>query len=327
MSVTVRTKPAKLAKRAARSAAAATSTLAWEGWRLEMPDQWRPLSIDGTPRRGKLTLGDGERVLLRMNWWRPRWRRFDPQRWLDRRVRSMGGGAALPRQDIRPRGFDPVAWLPEARPRRGRQRAVWYGYAPEAGLVLEAVVNANLPARLLKRIERNVLPSLSLAAEGATTQWAVFGAGFRIPSDLYLKAHCLRLGDIALRFTGRGGRRLTVRQIYPGEVALKRRTMKRWLTVWPFKEHKRYKSVEDDQEWPPDSDRPERSGILCRGVKRLPAPLGWVSARRCVSACVQDASLDRLLLVQCEARRSVDEAALAEIIDGMSPASETGGQR
>ena len=324
MSVAVRTQPAK---RIARGGAAAVTALAWEGWRLEMPDHWRPLSIQGAPRRGKLTLGDGRQVLLRMNWWRPRSRRFDPQRWLDRRVRSMGGGGAPPRQDIRPRGFEPVAWLPEARPRRGRQRAVWYGYAAEAGLVLEAVVNATLPARMFKRVERNVLPSLSLAAQGATTQWAVFGAGFQIPSDLHLTGHCLRLGDIALRFAGRGGRHLAVRQIYPAAVALKRRTMERWLTIWPFKEHKRYKSLEDDERWPSDSAQPERSGILCHGAKRLPAPLGWVSARRCVSACVLDASLDRLLLVQCEAPRGVDEALLGRIVAGMYPASGKGGSR
>ncbi len=83
-------------------------------------------------------------------------------------------------------------------------------------------------------------------------------------------------GDVALLF--RKGRResLLVRQVYPGDLALRRRTTERWLEAYPFKEHRRLRKASSQIEDWTHERRPELTGIRRRGRKRLGIPLGWM---------------------------------------------------
>ena len=129
-------------KSAASKHSAGPGCLAWAGWRMNVPAQWRPLKIEGEYSGGTMILARGADVVMQLKWWRPKRKRFRPERWLRRRLKSLKAQiddeAACPSPD----GFEPVTLAKSRRSKRGRggPLALWYGWAPDAGVQIEAVV-------------------------------------------------------------------------------------------------------------------------------------------------------------------------------------------
>ena len=46
--------------------------LAWCGWEMPVPRDWRPVDVDGEWVRGAMIVGDREQAILQIKWWRPR---------------------------------------------------------------------------------------------------------------------------------------------------------------------------------------------------------------------------------------------------------------
>jgi hypothetical protein len=291
--------------------------LAWAGWSTRVPPDWRPLSVTGTWRRGAMMLGDAARALVQVKWWRPGSRRFDPERWIRRRVRKAAGRMAKPQppQDA-PRDF-PVAGC-AAHEAAGGGRRLWYGYAPEANLAIEFVIDRDIPVRHRKSIDGRVLPLLAAAPAGEGTRWAVLDVSFGAPAGFVYRAARLHLGDVALCFAAGGGRRLLLRQVYPSGLALSRRELGKWLAHPPFREHRRPRPAGECEEWTAESFGRRLAGVIRGGRKALPWPLGFVAPRRTVAAAVEDPDLERLLIVEYDAPDDAPSRLAAEAVAAMN---------
>lgn len=284
--------------------------LAWCGWRLRLPEDWRPLRLEGGWKAGRLMIGDATEAILKVAW-----ARVPPARaraaW-ERRIRR----AARERRTPVPRGFTECALL---RPRKSAQ-AIWSGCAEPAGLLLEVVYSAAADASRRGRVENQVLPSLAAEApEGVSgTCWSIFGAAFVAPSGWVLLGQSLHLGQISLRFA-RGKDRLSVGQVYPAGLALARRPLGFWLRSWPWEQKtlRRFRAAGDAQPWRLPCDGGEHAGLLRRGRKRIRWPLGFLAPRNVASAAVVDGTRGRILRAEIESPREGDESILRVAVLGM----------
>ena len=290
--------------------------LAWAGWQMRVPSDWRPLSVSGGAAQGAMMLGDASRPLMRIKWARPSGRRFDAERWIRRRVRSAAGKhAGVEPTDASP-DFRPGAFARAAGGRKTRRR-LWYGYAPRAGIALELVISAEAGGGRPVRMDRGMLASLRASGPDEPTCWAVFDASFVAPPPFVYRASRLHLGDIALCLTAGGGRRLLMRQVYPAKLALSRRELARWLQYPPFKEHRKVRPAGEPERWTVQSFGRALEGLLRKCPKRLPAPLGACGPRWSVSGVLVDDRMDRLLLVEHDVPPAT--AAASEIAGAAGP--------
>lgn len=267
-----------------------------------------------------MMLGNATHAVMQIKWWRPGRARFQAARWLRERLK----GAAVVPLESRTKDFAQTAWVPAPK-LEGEWvgRSLWYGYSQGAGLVVEAVVNSSAGGDIHRAVESWILPSLGTSKREAPTQWAVFGASFESPPGFAIQSHRLHLGDLALVLESRDGRRLLLRQIYPADIALKRRTEDRWLTVSIFKEYRKYRTTRDPRAWEFESGGKRFKGMKREGRKRLPFPLGGVAPRVTVGAIVRDEVLGRLLVAEHDTpEREPDESAVKTALTRMNWALE-----
>jgi len=297
-----------------------TIELAWAGWRLRAPRDWRPLGLGGAGREGFLVLGDAGSPIVRIRWLRPARRRFDARRWVLRCAKRLAGrGARVEETDASP-AFDVSARVAAKDPRGDAAKPVWgwYGFSGAAGLGLELVASGRTDARQRRALEDIALPSLRAGAGTEPTRWAVFETSFVSPPGFALERAQLHVGDIALCLRAPGGRRLLLRQVYPADLALSRRPLEAWLDHPPFRQQRRFRRAGQTQPWQAASFGRSLDGILRRGRKSLPAPLGPLGRRRSLAAAVTDPDLERLLLAEYDAPKEADPNVVKEAIGLMN---------
>ncbi|OPZ23250.1 MAG: hypothetical protein BWZ02_03280 [Lentisphaerae bacterium ADurb.BinA184] len=105
----------------------------------------------------------------------------------------------------------------------------WCGCAPAAGLVIEVRTGPDLPPARLAWVRERFVQGLDVSAAGQPCEWCVFGARFVSPAGFVYRASALNLGDLSLEFADPAGRRLRLRQVYPADLALARRSLADWL--------------------------------------------------------------------------------------------------
>lgn len=274
-----------------------SSLLAWAGWQLEMPSEWRPLKLLGTQDKGWMIVGDALVALFSIHWQRPKRRTVrDGHEWVESRLKRQGLIA-----DDRPPAatrFTACGWAHGVQTEEDKKTTYWYGYDEYANLLLGIKVNGVLPQDELDLINQEVLPTLRATPTTGDQTWAMHDVSFTTPEGFVLEQRHLYTGDVAL-FLKKGMREsLLVRQVYPGELALQRRPFERWLDMSPFKQHRRLRKRGATVEaWQP-SKRPELEGIRRVGYKRLGFPLGFVRPRHSQAVIVFDESLNRVLIVE-----------------------------
>jgi hypothetical protein len=280
------------------------------GWSLRVPRHWQPHRIMGRWERGAFVAGDAERVLLQIKWIRTKAAGFDAERWIARRLRREGRGLAVAPHAPRPPGFTHAAWAREAADGDSSVAALWYGWAPAAGLLLEAVVPSRLPADARRLVMDKMLPGLCVEGGNEPGHTAVLGRTFEVPAGFRLMQWTLRLGDVLLRFESARGARLTLRQVYPAQLALSRRTLARWLEATVQAGSHRRLVADAPQPYETASGSRTLRGVWQRGWKRLSFPLGRVAARASVAAAVHDATGDLLLIAELDARGACSDEVL-----------------
>lgn len=285
---------------------AARSLIAWAGWRLSVPEAWRPLKMTGDPAKGTMMIGDAERPIVLVQWWRPRKTVFDADKWFDQRFRKLGAhptpGAPAPA------GFTKTAWEPELATREGSSKTVWTGYSAEAGLVVEVIVTSLTEEWLRRSIYKTIVPGMTVSREDEPCCWSMYNVSFMSPPGFELELKHLFSGDVALKFKRGRGMTLLLRQVYPAKLAVSRRSLERWLEATPFIERRVLKSPAREA-W--HRDQPRRlEGIRQTGWKRLPAPLGRCAPRHSTAVAAVDGEMDRVLLaeLQCPADAGGAEA-------------------
>ncbi len=302
--------------------------LAWAGWRMRVPRDWRPLRIGGGRRGGSMMIGDQATALVQVKWSRRPPDGFDPRRWIAERLARRKLVPA--RSETAPPGgqFDVLAWVRRADSRRNAERSIWYGYSPHAQLLLEVLIHADRARQKPAAVLRGVLASLGGSRPDGPTDWAVFEASFRSPPGMDVVARRFSAGHMAVLFGSAGdgprGRRLLLRQVYPVDLALSRRDLAAWMRSGPFAERRRFYPAADPEDWSVPSFGRTLEGLIRRGRKRLPWPLGWAAPRWTVAASARDRELDRLLLAEYDSPEPDGDAAVAEAIGQMNRAALCG---
>lgn len=288
---------------------------------MNVPSQWRPLKIDGNFRGGAMILGRGADVVMQVKWWRPKRKRFRPDRWLRRRLRSVKARIDEDADCPSPEGFEPVTLASTRAGRRSKEGsfALWYGWAPDAGVQIEAVVGPQRSGG--RRGPWRALESLRVTKEGEPTTWALFDSLFHAPAEFVVDQHELLLGDLSLRLTGPDRQVLMLRQVYPADLALQRREIADWLEFSRFRTRRRFHG-DTDENWA-IQDRGRRLEGLCRtGVRTYPFPLGIVRPLFSMGAAVRDAQAGRLLVAEYDSSRPQDETVLRRTILAMNQVEE-----
>ncbi len=297
--------------------------LAWAGWRLLVPEDWRPLKLLGSPLKGQMIVGDADRALLSVQWERlPRHATHDGPRWVAQRLDRLG----LQPDPSPPAAqrFSHCAWAHEVQTEEGKGTTYWLGYADHADLLLALKVNGVLPAAERRLVTRRVLPTLTAGDPSQGSLWAMYGLSFRAPAGFELARRHLFSGDVAMEFRRGQRERLMLRQVYPGDLALGRRSLERWLEAYPFLEHRRLRRGSVRLTPWRDADRPELVGQRRAARKRLPLPLGGLLPFWSSALAVHDRALNRLLIAEHLAPVEPDGSLVAAAVTQMnsSPAED-----
>jgi hypothetical protein len=294
----------------------ANTWLAWDGWRMRVPEEWRPLRIRKEDGVGRIMLGDQAQAVMRIRWWSPQERRFSADRWLEKRMLALTGDAHF--QEAAPWGgdFDRAVYLPDIESSEGVRSSVWYGYSEQADQALELMINNYAGEEALRRIRDVTLPSLGVTPADAPTLWAVFRTSFIAPAGFELGEHQLNLGHVALAFY-RNKERLLLRQMYPARLALRRMGLEDWMVRPPFMERRRVKWGETTP-WAADTPEGELAGIQRPAVKRFPLPLRWFASRRSLAVTAHDPERNRLLEAVHDAPRTPDPELVGDAIVTMN---------
>lgn len=310
---------APLSTTANASLAAMETRIAWAGWELPVPAEWRPLKVTGDQTRGEMMLGDAVQPLLLLRWWQPAEARdaFDAEFWLQTRFRNLrtAPAAAAPC----PAGITHAAWALDIAAGGNASKSLWYGYAPGRHLVLELVLTSLVADAVRAEVLARRLPQLRVTAADGASAWALFSVGFMSPPGFTLVGKHLYAGDIALRFArGTAGvqERLLLRQVYPATLALARRTPQRWLEATPFREARRLRG-DTFVAWNCDTPR-ALSGWQRHGWKRLRFPLGRLRPRHSTALIATDPELDRLLIAEHDAPADAGLAVTREALLAMN---------
>lgn len=288
---------------------------------MDVPGRWRPLKIDGTFAGGTMTLGRGADVVMQVKWWRPAQDRFRPERWLDRRLRSLKATRDEEATCPSPDGFELVMRATSRAPKRGKggPLALWYGWAGRAGVQIEAVVGPQASGG--RSAPWHALRSLRAAEKDAPTTWAAFGCLFHVPAGFVVDRHELLLGDLSLQFAGPRGQTLMLRQIYPADLALERRKIADWLEFSRFPTRRCFRG-DCNENWAIEHDGRRLAGLCRTGAKCYAFPLGVVRPRWSLGAAVHDCRAGRLLVAEHDSARPIDDALLRRTILAMNQGEE-----
>ena len=291
--------------------------LAWAGWQLKMPAAWQPLKLLGTPQKGSVIVGDSDCAIFSLHWERPEDMSVtEGDAWVAGRLKKLGvtGDADPPAREH----FSSCGWARGVEQEENKSTTYWYGYSSSSGLVIGVKVNGFLPARLRERAVEEVLPTLRVTPTGQEMLWSMYDVSFRSPPDFVLRQKHLYSGDVALEFEKSRQDSLLLRQVYPADLALKRRSFERWMDKRPFLEHRKWRrrtvTVENWQH----AERKHLSGIVRHGRKQLGVPLGWCAPRWLCGVAAKDSDLDRVLIAEHLSARSADQRMCERAIAQMN---------
>ena len=274
------------------------TTLAWGGWRMRIPADWRPLDIEGGTTRGRMVLGDGNSPVLGITWSRS----------------TTKGRVTSDECRVTSKGKEGWSKLRVASlsPRVGSDASIEVRYSKF--VTRDVSRNARLRA-----IFDKALHSLAASPPNEPIDWSVFQTSFRVPARFDVVSRRFHPGHMAMLFRSPDAERLVLRQAYPRQAALARRDLAGWLRAEPFGPQKRrFYPAGPAAPWSVESFGLRLEGLVRRGRRRLPAPLGWVAPRWSVQAIVEDARLDRLLLAECDCRQERGDELVSECIGDMN---------
>ena len=267
------------------------TTIAWCGWSLPVPEDWRPLKIEGGHTKGSMMIGDGRRPILLVRWMRIHNQpRFDMQRWLAARFRKQG----MTQDDgaPQPAAIDHASWTCDTADPKGGRKTTWYGYASKSRLILELVTTDLTEPAVRDEIFAARLPRLVVAADDEPCSWNLYGISFASPPGYVLTRSHLFSGDVAIALARGRKDTLLLRQVYPAGLAVERRKLDRWLQTPPFTERRFWKKQLLTNKAPTPGTR------TFRGWKRLRSPIGWCAPRFSTAIATLDEALDRLLIAE-----------------------------
>lgn len=292
-------------------------TVAWQGWRLELPRRWDAVKLEGDYESGYALFADLHRPRLGLRWGKARGRRFDASGWAKQAMKEeVGSLAAQEARPVVPAGAaEPEqAWtgslmFTEPEP---PGRDVWVARSKVSGRTVELVYHSRRGEHMLAD---TVLPTLVDVPAAEPTPWSVFELSCIVPPGMQLERQQLNAGDLSLSFAGTGERRgadVTVRQVAVAQLALKRMPLDRWLLQQQRLQGKHYApaGVSSDAMVQVGGEGGQRplEGVKRRSRRRLRFGfMRWLPAER-VTYALHDQVRDRLVLLD-----ATDEQLLLDV--------------
>ncbi len=261
-----------------------------------------------------MMLGDTTQATIQLKWWSPTEEDFDFSPWMDERRQSLWATATEGTGITSADSFDQTLWLPEAQSRKGARTSVWYGYAKQARLIVEVVINDAAGREVLDDAKNLVLPSMDVSGPDTPTRWSVYDTRFESPSGYEIYDSRLSLGAILLLLR-RGKDRLMLCQFYPATGALARQPLSDWLEVTALKGKWHSKRKDADIE---DCRVGDFAGIRQERVMARPWPLDLLGRSFCLATIVHDTTLDRLLMAEHIHLTQADDRLVTEAIEKMN---------
>lgn len=258
--------------------------VAWQAWRLEVPEAWAPVRLEGDADAGYLLLADMKSPRLGVRWSRlGRKGRADAsaQRAMPQEVGQLAAAESIP--------FTLPGWtashLYEEKEPPGRD--VWVGFSQASGRLFQLAYHTDKRDRTLAQ---QLLPTLKDAATDGALDWSVYELSCHTPAGLRLKQQRLNAGDLGLMFSGNKGQAATVRQIALARMALKRRPLEKWVQEQASWHGRHYRLC---------GAEPDGSGLAmqARIARRRRFALMWWLPQEYVALAMVDESRDRLIIV------------------------------
>ena len=271
-----------------------TKKIAWQGWEIPAMDDWRPLEIFGDYKRGKMMIGNAVAPLLQVKWWRPEEKEFYPEEWIRARIREFKTTPSL--NPPRPIGFSNSGWIHELEFKEEVTKTIWYGFDPKASVMMEIVMTSITDKSLQVKIITEIIPRLKVYSNEEKVYWTLYDVAFWVPPGYILRKKHLYSGDVALEFINEKKDTLVLRQVYPAELALSRRSMTQWLDHPAFKTKRRF-YLEELNKW--ESGKINFvDGLNRLGKKLIPFPFKWLFPQFHQAFIALDKDLDRLLIAE-----------------------------
>lgn len=204
-------------------------TFAFAGLCATVPGDLHLAAVEGSAAGGRVRLADEEAVRLELAWVTLRRPPKRPDhacrralKRIERKRRRRPTEDDLDALDL-PGFAAAAAWK---NPRTGWDHAV--AHCPLTGRFLRAAWGAGEDRPDLLRTL--ILPNARFQPDEEPQRWAFFNVAFTAPAELVYHSSRLNLGDLAITLADRKqSRHLTVRFLYPAELALKRQDLHAWL--------------------------------------------------------------------------------------------------
>lgn len=283
--------------------------LCWHGWRLELPEGWDPVRLEGDFAAGYALLTDLHRPRLGIKWETPSHRKLDVKKIVHDALRDEIGALATAEATEIDRGdrWQSCTLFTERDP---PGRDVFVGYSTISKRLLQVVYHVPKGGR--DRVFADaILPALADQSDEAIQYWSVYELSCRVPREFGLQSQRLLAGDLSLSFASDRGRNLlVVRQIAVAQIALQRTKLDQWL--------RRQQSLSRQQYRPSKVQEPEalttddgRKLIGLRGTMRRRRRFFFLRhlPREQVTFALHDEARDRIVIAQS----SEDETARAAI--------------
>lgn len=210
--------------------------VAWQGWQIEVPDDWSPVKIEGNAQAGYLLMADLDRPRLGIRWKEQKGKKFDAHSAAAALMKEEVGELEAKKAKPHPLGEWVAPLLYEDNEPPGRD--LWVAYSKTTSRLFQVVYHAQHRDRVLRD---KLLPTLVDGSLDEELRWSVFELSCRTPAGMHLEKHRLNAGDLSLSFEGAGRKVATIRQIAPARLALSRWPMARWIAEqasWRGREYK-----------------------------------------------------------------------------------------
>lgn len=175
-------------------------------------------------------MADHERPRLEVSWGRVRRANYDGHHFAMKRLRKMTRLSNIEPDVSRIGGssYEPLLWFKDPEGKQDR----YAGYHPVSRRVIEVVYHLG-SATDNKLVRQFLIPGLRDQSAILPHHWAYFDVSFTSPAGFRYESSRLNLGDMRVRLIAGtrvwNGPRITLGQIYPASLALKRQDVTQWV--------------------------------------------------------------------------------------------------
>lgn len=306
--------------------------VAWCGLWFAVPEAFRPFDVNGNTRRGVISLGAAGRPRLNIRWSTVAYRRVNAEslvrRQLLRGLPRRQARQLVPKiQTIENENIQPMLSLTDV----ARESTRCVGFSQVTNRLIELLYDHDTPREdaLVRQI---AFGQVSDQPVEGPQRWAFFDVSFIAPAAMRYENSKLNIGDMSVRLAGRPHRRdrkrgrrhraaVTVRQIYPAELALQRKPINGWMDQLLDELKGEYRLPRArgraDQRYQP-LETPRGDGLSCDLIlRRGLRPFRWRIPRHQRIWLFNDSDHHRLTAIYAAGHPEEIDPTMSVVVDGL----------